>query len=137
MPAVKPLTDLEHLRIMSIESRAFCHAERRIVLPFDDIHSYHPLKANGFIKGFHMIKKIAAVMALAAIANVASARETCEIKKLFGIIPIEVCSVGGGSGGGAPAVAPEIDAASAVAGLTLALGGLAVLRGRRSKGTLA
>jgi len=32
-----------------------------------------------------------------------------------------------------PAKAPEIDPASAMAGLTLLAGGLAVLRGRRSK----
>jgi hypothetical protein len=36
-----------------------------------------------------------------------------------------------------PVRAPEIDAASAAAGLTLMIGGLAVLRGRRSKITIA
>jgi hypothetical protein len=34
-------------------------------------------------------------------------------------------------GGSSPTRAPEIDPASAMAGLALALGGLAVLRGRR------
>ncbi|HEX4025811.1 MAG TPA: hypothetical protein VHX52_14075 [Steroidobacteraceae bacterium] len=32
---------------------------------------------------------------------------------------------------GAPAAAPEIDPSSAIAGLTLLIGGLAVIRGRR------
>jgi hypothetical protein len=36
-----------------------------------------------------------------------------------------------------PVRAPEIEAASAVAGLTFMIGGLAVLRGRRSKITVA
>jgi hypothetical protein len=38
-----------------------------------------------------------------------------------------------GSGGGKPVAAPEIDPASAMSGVSLLIGGLAVLRGRRKK----
>jgi LPXTG-motif cell wall-anchored protein len=41
-----------------------------------------------------------------------------------------VCHSTGGSGS-SPTATPEIDPASAVAGLTLVVGGLIVLRGRR------
>jgi hypothetical protein len=52
----------------------------------------------------------------------------------LGFIPYEVCTANPKP---TPVAAPEIDAASAVAGLTLMLGGLAVLRGRRSKFSIA
>ncbi len=38
-----------------------------------------------------------------------------------------------GPGGGAPVAAPEIDPASAASALTLLMGGLAVVRGRKTK----
>jgi hypothetical protein len=38
-----------------------------------------------------------------------------------------------GPGGGGPVAAPEIDPASAVSALTLLMGGLAVVRGRKTK----
>jgi hypothetical protein len=40
---------------------------------------------------------------------------------------------GGGSNGGGPVRAPEIDPASAVSALTLLLGGITVLRARKSR----
>jgi len=48
----------------------------------------------------------------------------------LGIFEFEVCT---NTPSPNPVRAPEIDAASAVAGLSLMIGGLAVLRGRRSK----
>jgi hypothetical protein len=86
-----------------------------------------------------MVKKIGLVLVLAALSSVASAGGsgssgfscTTDYLNWFGIkIPYEVCT---SNGGGSAAAAPEIDSASGVAGLTLVLGGLAVLRSRRSK----
>jgi LPXTG-motif cell wall-anchored protein len=57
-----------------------------------------------------VIQKISLALALVAMAGVASAAQV--------IVP-----------------APEIDPASAMAGLTMLAGGLAVLRGRRRKNT--
>jgi hypothetical protein len=73
-------------------------------------------------------------MILSSVAGVASATVppgvTCTTHWFLGIIPYEVCT---GTPQPNPLRAPEIDAASAVAGLTLMIGGLAVLRGRRRK----
>jgi len=81
-----------------------------------------------------MIRKIALGILLASIATAASASqgqgETCKIEWLFGFIPIEHCVK---SSPPSTVRAPEIDASSAVAGLTLMLGGLAILSGRRKK----
>jgi hypothetical protein len=81
-----------------------------------------------------MIRKIALAMILSGVAGVASATTppgvTCTTHWFLGIIPYEVCT---GTPSSNPLRAPEIDAASAVAGLTLMIGGLAVLRGRGSK----
>lgn len=79
-----------------------------------------------------MTRKIALGILLASIATAASASQgqgTCTIEWLFGFIPIEHCVKSPPS----PVRAPEVDASSAVAGLTLMLGGLAILRGRRKK----
>jgi hypothetical protein len=78
-----------------------------------------------------VLKKIGLTVLLAALSGVASAGESCKIE-YFLWFPIEICTHTGGHGS-SPAVAPEIDPASAMAGLTLALGGLAVVRGRRFK----
>jgi hypothetical protein len=81
-----------------------------------------------------MVRKFALAMLLSGVASVASAtvqtNVTCTTHWFLGIIPYEVCTTAPPSN---PVRAPEIDAASAVAGLTLMIGGLAVLRGRRSK----
>ena len=79
-----------------------------------------------------MVRKLALAIVLTTAAGIASATPvgvTCTTHYLFGIFPYEVCTKTPSN----PVRAPEIDAASAVAGLTLMVGGLAVLRGRRSK----
>jgi hypothetical protein len=81
-----------------------------------------------------MVRKFGLAILLATVAGVASATPpgvTCTTQYFLGIFPYEVCTYD-------PShkhvvAAPEMDAASAVAGLTLMVGGLAVLRGRRSK----
>jgi hypothetical protein len=79
---------------------------------------------------FVMGKKLALAIVLATVAGVASADSDgriCKTEYFLGIFPYQVCT------SPKPVVAaPEIDAASAVAGLTLMIGGLAVLRGRKS-----
>jgi len=79
-----------------------------------------------------MIRKIALGILLASMATAASAKqgENCKIEWLFGFIPIEHCVK---SGPPTKVAAPEIDSSSAIAGLTLMLGGLAILSGRRKK----
>ena len=80
-----------------------------------------------------MVRKLALAILLTTAAGIASATPpgvTCTTHWFLGIFPYEVCTNNPPPN---PVRAPEIDAASAVAGLTLMLGGLAVLRGRRSK----
>jgi hypothetical protein len=80
-----------------------------------------------------MFKKLALAILLTSAAGIASATAvgvTCTTHYFLGFIPYEVCTT---TVPPKPVKAPEIDAASAVAGLTLAIGALAVLRGRRSK----
>jgi hypothetical protein len=79
-----------------------------------------------------MLRKFALAILLTSAAGIASANVSgvsCTTHWFLGIFPYEVCT-------NAPppksVAAPEIDAASAVAGLSLMLGALAVLRGRRS-----
>jgi hypothetical protein len=84
-----------------------------------------------------MVKRFALAMLLSGVAGVASATVvppgvTCTTHWFLGIIPYEVCTSGSPQNPN-PVRAPEIDGASSVAGLTLMIGGLAVLRGRRSK----
>lgn len=80
-----------------------------------------------------MVRNLALSIVLTTLAGVASAGGrgpiTCTTHYFFGF-PYEVCKAGPTP---SPVAAPEIDAASAVAGLTLMIGGLAVLRGRRTK----
>jgi hypothetical protein len=81
-----------------------------------------------------MIRKLGLAILLSTVAGVASATPpgvSCTTEYFWGIFPYDVCTID-------PShkhvvAAPEIDAASAVAGLTFMVGGLAVLRGRRSK----
>lgn len=108
------------------------------VLPLGDIGSYHP--ASRSLKSCEvtlMIKKIGLMVLLATLSGAASARgpvETCTTKYLFfGLISYQSCP----HTGGGTVSAPEIDPASAMAGLTLLMGGLAVLRGRRFNNTKA
>jgi hypothetical protein len=88
-----------------------------------------------------MVRKFALAILLATVAGVASATPpgvTCKTEYFWGFIPYEVCTIDPSHKHIDPShkhvvAAPEIDAASAVAGLTLMVGGLAMLRGRRSK----
>jgi hypothetical protein len=84
-----------------------------------------------------MLRKLALAIVLTTAAGIASASApgvTCTTHYFLGFIPYEVCT---SAPTPTPVRAPEIDAASAVAGLTLMIGGIAVLRGRRSKITIA
>jgi hypothetical protein len=82
------------------------------------------------VEDITVVKKISLVLALMAIAGVASAdsRNTSDCFQIFGLNLF--CKAGPHPG---PVSAPEIDPASAMAGLTMLAGGLAVLRGRRKK----
>jgi hypothetical protein len=51
----------------------------------------------------------------------------------FAIAPPHGTPPGNGGHGGSPVAAPEIDPASAFSALTLLAGGLAAIRGRKSK----
>jgi hypothetical protein len=83
------------------------------------------------------MKKLAGLLVLLAVTSSSYAGGSggggsllCEIEYLLGLV--KSCPSGsGGSGGSGPAAAPEMDATSAIAGLTLLVGGLAVIRGRR------
>ena len=71
-----------------------------------------------------MLKKIGLITMLAALSGTASAGETCQW--FLGLIPYDCKPTTSG-----PVAAPEFDFRSSVAGLTLVLGGLVVLRARR------
>jgi hypothetical protein len=76
-----------------------------------------------------MVKKAGLLVLLMGLSGIASASESCKVEYFFWF-PIDVCSSSGGEvgrGGSSPKAAPEIDPGSAMAGLTLAMGGLAVL----------
>jgi len=84
-----------------------------------------------------MIRKLALAIVLTSAAGIASAGargSTCTTHYFLGIFPYEVCTTTPRPN---PVTAPEIDTASAVAGLTLMIGGLFVVRGRRSKIAIA
>ena len=84
-----------------------------------------------------MVRKLALAIVLTTAAGIASATPpgvTCTTHYFLGIFPYEVCT---NTPPTKTVAAPEIDAASAVAGLSLMIGGLAVLRGRRSKIAIA
>jgi hypothetical protein len=72
-----------------------------------------------------MVRKIAAALALITLAGAASASESNGCRE---ILWFSFCPKGD-----TVVRAPEMDPASAMAGLTLLAGGLAVLRGRRGK----
>lgn len=74
-----------------------------------------------------MVRKIAAALALMTFAGVASASHSDDCRE---ILWFSFCHTDRNDD---VVKAPEIDPASAMAGLTLLAGGLAVLRGRRAK----
>jgi hypothetical protein len=75
-----------------------------------------------------VVRKIGLAFALMTMAGVASAHDSDD--KCLHMLWFDFCPP---SEKHEPVKAPEIDPSSAMAGLTLMLGGLAVLRGRRSK----
>jgi len=82
-----------------------------------------------------MFRKIVIAVALLAMAGVASAagsRDSGECFRFFGF-ELFCLPAWNPDPGSKPLRAPEIDPASAMAGLTMLVGGLAVLRGRRRK----
>jgi hypothetical protein len=78
-------------------------------------------------RSFTVNRSIVLTLALMGMAGVASAKDS---DKCFHILWFDFCPP---SENHEPLKAPEIDPSSAMAGLTLMIGGLAVLRGRRSK----
>ena len=84
-----------------------------------------------------MTKKLGLAVLLLSLSGAASAGGTstsCQPIWFFGVNLNFWCSAPTPpTQGSGPTAAPEIDPASALSGLTLALGGLAVLRARRFK----
>jgi hypothetical protein len=78
-----------------------------------------------------MIRKLGLALALITIASLASAKDK-DSDKCVDILGFDFCPPSN-KHHPQPVKAPEIDPSSAMAGLTLMLGGLAVLRGRRAK----
>jgi hypothetical protein len=76
-----------------------------------------------------VVRNIGLALALMTITGAASARNS-DSNQCLHILWFDFCPP---SEKHEPVKAPEIDPSSAMAGLTLMLGGLAVLRGRRSK----
>ncbi len=77
-----------------------------------------------------MLKKIGIVVLLAALSGVASARDYCRIERTMGY-SYRVCTADNGISRSSAGVSQAIAPTSAIAGLTLALGGLLVLRTTR------
>ena len=75
-----------------------------------------------------MIRKISLALVLITMAGVASASNGGSSQQCFQILWFPVCFPASSP---SRVKAPEIDPASAMAGLTMLAGGLAVLRGRR------
>ena len=78
-----------------------------------------------------MIRKIGLALVLMTVAGVASASDTHSTQCLFSIGPFCLIPAPPSRQPSSPVPAPEIDPASAMAGLTMLAGGMAVLRGRR------
>ncbi len=82
-----------------------------------------------------MATKFGLVLLLVTMAGVASAHEDCKSEKFFfSFFDSDSCARHHEP---KTVAAPEIDPGSAMAGLTLMAGGLAVLRGRRAKNVKA
>ena len=97
-------------------------AGNRIYSIFDEsVRSFNLVRDNT------VIRKISLALVLMTLAGAASASPTRD-SKCINFWFITIC---GPSGNPNPVKAPEIDPASAMAGLTMLAGGLAVLRGRR------
>jgi len=113
------------LYLKALSSAAF----RNPMLPIGDAaDSIFPALFRFQIKDFTVIRKIGLALVLTTVAGVASAGDggTRQCFQLLPWLP-PICFFEPSS----PVQAPEIDPASAMAGLTMLAGGLAVLRGRR------
>lgn len=110
---------------LSIGSQKF----RLCLLPIGDALPYHRFNVMGKLS---VLKKFGIVVLLTALAGVASANDSCK-KEQFLWFWFEDCTPVWHNHGSSPTSAPEIDPGSAMAALTMLMGGLAVLRGRRSK----
>jgi hypothetical protein len=77
-----------------------------------------------------VFKKMGIVVLLAALSGVASARDYCRIERTMGY-SYRVCTTDNGTSRSAPPVSQAIAPTPAIATLTLALGGLLVLRTTR------
>jgi hypothetical protein len=85
-----------------------------------------------------MIRKVTLVVLLSGICGVASANDHDSCASGWdGGKPNLKCTLDRDDHHKKTVTAPEIDSASAIAGLTFLLGGLAVLRGRRTKNSKA
>jgi hypothetical protein len=82
-------------------------------------------------RGLTVIKKVGLALALLTMASLASAKGP-DSAQCVHILWFDFCPPTNNHDP-QPVKAPEIDPSSAMAGLTLMLGGLAVLRGRRAK----
>jgi len=90
-----------------------------------DFFAFHPLLFES--EDYTVVRKISLALVLMAMAGVASAGQN-NSDQCFRILWWTFCPP---SEHTTPLKAPEIDPASAMAGLTMLAGGLAVLRGRR------
>jgi hypothetical protein len=77
-----------------------------------------------------VFKKIGIVVLLAALSGVASARDYCRIERTMGY-SYRVCTTDAGIGRSSSPVSQAMAPTPAIAALTLALGGLIVLRTTR------
>jgi hypothetical protein len=99
------------------------------VLPFGDgLYSIF-LPSHVLLEDITVVRKIGLAVVLMAMAGVASAGGPGS-SNCFQILWFNYCW---SNPTPTPVQAPEIDPASAMAGLTMLAGGLAVLRGRRRK----
>jgi hypothetical protein len=92
------------------------------------------LSPRSKFEDFKVIRKISLALALMTVTGVASAAPNGNSEKCFQLVPwLQPVCIAFPSGPSQPSrtQAPEIDPASAMAGLTMLAGGIAVLRGRR------
>jgi hypothetical protein len=109
------------------------------LIAIDQPKYYRSQEVSSWLLEDSMLRKLALAIVLTTAAGIASASVstpgvTCTKHWFLGLFPYDVCT---GAPPSKPVAAPEMDAGSAAAGLTLMIGGLAVLRGRRSKMTIA
>jgi hypothetical protein len=87
------------------------------------------VRSFNLVRDNTVVRKISLALVLMTLAGVASA-DSDGGSRCINFWFITICSPAGNPN---PVKAPEIDPASAMAGLTMLAGGLAVLRGRRRR----